>query len=1391
MAPIAVGNVPPVDRISAPSSKQSIEEVCFTAALICLDGHFNGLPSIPGAQTQVKVAGMVARTLEKTHGRKDVREALARNVEIWVYLTRIFNNAIDNLTLRSFSGLPGSAYDDKASAEVNQNGSASGSVNGSNGQYHNAHSHMHSHMGHDSPELMIKNHAGLKEDLQILNKLMHIARNLLVCSVPEVPQDICAAVSFDAVVFQVIVLCVNAAGKGYHDDVLDDVSRNKLSEIFDLYKKLLVTSLQQIHNWTAKNDRNKMAFWYYVFFEDDSVPDDLDSLGGDGTGYRPDLAKIELRHWLERNAAICAEARERLVDYANKHQTKAPGIPSLNSPLARLWIPTHLLNPNTGRDQAKYDHDASFGRVSHENEIWWDRVSDPNRDEWRLPMPDRAYGKRRQSFFKHIILHRFSPRWRMRDEDAAQGHSIHMTGEYFRVPGKGDAELDSKLENFRESDEAENNGDNDEEDNETDDVYDTEADLENDKDEYEDCEGEGEGECYEHSEHCHDHDHDHVHSHSCGYHRCHHHHYHHHHDHHHHHNHDHEHSHIYKHNRNHVHDHGDDDDDGPYLDANGNPLNEYDDEDLDEEDEEDEEGTHHHHHDHHSDRDEHDDLDNDNDSYAEGPALGILTEIPNILDPKQIEALHMIIKSCILDTMGCGLSPQGESLQQARCKFFLASDIGRSLLRELLVFIAVWDQEESSLIWELTLQILEAIHDTSLIPYAWTELRIPKDVVSPAQAVMLRMINYFFRKKYLGQNAPPAVSIGAPPHQCVDARDMRLVHFMASTFRCRIVPECMAFMSVQSEIRRGNSDASVFPIENWDMERARDGLSQVLELFATLTEIEEIRAQLVDWELAVELVALLRGLEVAIAKKPLVDAIPQRTQNLAAGAGRITQQPLPAPPPHASVPSTMQPAQEPAYKFPWAGIKTQVLSIIATLLQPEPGRSSPGNPIVQNQVMEEKGMLALLNACVYDDHNRFARERVQLCLKYLMDGCEEANRFVRELVKSTPTPNGGANSQGQPPADDVRRVRVDGVEGEVKVRVRDPTAAGTSLPSVKAQAPLALPAPPMPQAVPADTTPALQSSTSAIAAATSSPSRTLAGAPAVSADSNVAVPDLSHGTSVLPTPQAILDDAPTTSRQRKQRQRQNRQQRTKSEAEEFDFAREATAPVTQQVQASAQEKRVQTGASQQLQHQPETSTPRVYGPPPPPMAGALACLTAQVSELSALTAAHLMPPDVLPPGLADQMNIGQRPIPRGVADALIARRMRCESLLGDIVNLSNQTARMAVSIENGEISLPNDAVRNLHQSQKFLEQCRERLARPLSGALDVAAEDGSGLRSGKLPDSLASLYTMMGMPCPTDQDVMPSVAPNSLENQYCLVEQALLYLTDDLAKNPVMAPQPR
>ena len=85
----------------------------------------------------------------------------------------------------------------------------------------------------ESTNLIIKNWATLKEDLSILSKLLHIARNLLVTPEPEVPQDLCAAVHFDQMVYQVIILCVNVTSKGYDGEILDNASRTKLNEITD------------------------------------------------------------------------------------------------------------------------------------------------------------------------------------------------------------------------------------------------------------------------------------------------------------------------------------------------------------------------------------------------------------------------------------------------------------------------------------------------------------------------------------------------------------------------------------------------------------------------------------------------------------------------------------------------------------------------------------------------------------------------------------------------------------------------------------------------------------------------------------------------------------------------------------------------------------------------------------------------------------------------------------------------------------------------------------------------------------------------------------------------------------------------------------------------------
>ncbi|KAM3079445.1 hypothetical protein ACMFMG_005876 [Clarireedia jacksonii] len=390
----------------------------------------------------------------------------------------------------------------------------------------------------------------------------------------------------------------------------------------------------------------------------------------------------------------------------------------------------------------------------------------------------------------------------------------------------------------------------------------------------------------------------------------------------------------------------------------------------------------------------------DDDSYAEGPLRGLLTEIPNILDTKQIEALHMTVKACIVDSMGSGLTPAGENLQKTRCKMFLALDCGKNLLREMLVFIAVWEQTDQHFIFQITAQIIESFHHNALLPYAWNSLRIMKDIVSPAQTVLLRLINYMFRAR---KDSPIYDDLRDYN------RDAKLIHFLYTYFRTRVVPDCLALIHAQAEIRNQKSDPNDFPVDLWDMERAKDGLSQYLDFISVIAEINEMRPLLIEWEAVYELVALLKALEQGVARKPLVEpGIPNAHRQAAAstpGSGiPATERPYESPissqnSPSFPVHNPLPPLHDTPHKFPWSGIKIQILIILTSLVAPNnPRRTGPGNPIVQKQLLDHQGIMSLLNCCVYDGHNEYIKERATLCLKFVMEGCEEAQNWVKDLV---------------------------------------------------------------------------------------------------------------------------------------------------------------------------------------------------------------------------------------------------------------------------------------------------------------------------------------------------------------------------------------------------------
>ncbi|KAI0968191.1 hypothetical protein F4678DRAFT_205861 [Xylaria arbuscula] len=843
-------------------SEDSIEERGFAAALICLEGHYQQSPAM-GPQSITKVMSIISKTLEKTHTYKDVREILSKNIRIWIWLRRAISAAICDLNEKSLGvrsePFVATRFIDITTPEVTA--------------------------------LIIKNYAPLKEALQMLNKLMHIARNLLVTTNPEIPQNLSATINFDHEVIEAICLCVNVLSKGIDGEMPeDDASRVKLNEITELYKKVLVTSLQQAHNWIAKNDRNKMTFWYRVFIESPDVElnpehDDRYEIVGSTLSPRCLYLQEEVRNWIKRNTVMCRPAAAICEDYLKAKDPKKSDLwfPHQNN-LAFVYTNSDSTDdtPSTWDPDAKekFSQDWQYGRVSHELDVWWAQARLPNLTNMDSAQSETTVLNDKIRQCEENLMSRYAPP-ESPDEtgDGVDHHPGDATVQEWPIQPPQDT---------------------------------------------------------------------------------------------------------------------------PHY------APEY---------------------------DEYEEEADDDDSYGEGPMTGLLTEVPNILDPKQIEALHMIIKSCILDSAGSGPTRHGESLQQARCRIMLATECGRNLLREMLVFIAVWEKDEQSLIFQISSQIVQALHESCLIHHTWEAVRSPKDIMSPAQTVLLRLITYLARTVLLPSKNynPDPDPTGDPESRLAnpDFRLSRMLHYFYTIFRNRIAPECIALMRIQGEVRAETIDPADFPVDNWDLERAKDGLVQFLDFLYTIADIHPLRQHLIDYDAVYDLLKLLEGLDLAVERAPL----PVNRRNDVAAASSAS---MPTPQPSSSSnppppPPPPPPLSEPPHEFPWAGIKGQVLSILAALLQPPPGQTSPGNPAVQLQIVKHNGIVALLNCCLYDDNNRFCRERTQLCLKWLMDGSPDAAAFLQNLISTNQNRPVAAGGQPQP-------VRIDGVPGEVKIQVRSASA---------------------------------------------------------------------------------------------------------------------------------------------------------------------------------------------------------------------------------------------------------------------------------------------------------------------------------------------------------------
>lgn len=127
---------------------------------------------------------------------------------------------------------------------------------------------------------------------------------------------------------------------------------------------------------------------------------------------------------------------------------------------------------------------------------------------------------------------------------------------------------------------------------------------------------------------------------------------------------------------------------------------------------------------------EDDDADDDYDD-AGDEGHGLLTDVPLILGPTEIEVLPMIIMAGIVEPTegqpGYHSDPAVfssiRSMHSVRCHLLLAQDNGRNLLRELLIFVAAWDLREEELYFKFMVKIMEAILANGLLPFAYHAFR--------------------------------------------------------------------------------------------------------------------------------------------------------------------------------------------------------------------------------------------------------------------------------------------------------------------------------------------------------------------------------------------------------------------------------------------------------------------------------------------------------------------------------------------------------------------------------------------------------------------------------------------------------------------------------------------
>lgn len=383
---------------------------------------------------------------------------------------------------------------------------------------------------------------------------------------------------------------------------------------------------------------------------------------------------------------------------------------------------------------------------------------------------------------------------------------------------------------------------------------------------------------------------------------------------------------------------------------------------------------------------------------------GLLTDVPLVLGPTEIEALPMIIQAGIVDSFGLkgGERSGSKNMQAVRCHMLLSQETGRNLLRELLIFIAAWDLPDDEFYFKMMVQIMESILKNGLLSHAYQDFHQAKDIVSPAQAVVIKILTHIFRAKYSPSSVSGTSNNSSPTKvpAAITKVDVLAVRYIFSTFRGNIIPETCALIYAQGQVRAGHVLAEDFPLNLWDMERVYEGVYQFLEFFAVLTESNDWKTLLVEWEIVYDLVMLLKEIDTSIPKGAFQaqqamnnasDSQPNKTSAISIERPYDPTAPdVPlSPNDQDTAPASPPLTNEEPSEFEWRNLKKLIILVLSSLVW--------RSPTVQNQIRKHGGVQCILGCTQFDSHNPFIKEHAVMCLKFLLEGNKENQEIVEQL----------------------------------------------------------------------------------------------------------------------------------------------------------------------------------------------------------------------------------------------------------------------------------------------------------------------------------------------------------------------------------------------------------